>query len=395
MKIALLGYGTVGRGVDEIVRTRVPSVEVARILELPGRLTDPRMTSSFDEIVSDPAIELVVECMGGVEPARTYITAALAAGKHVVTSNKAVVAAHFAEFADAARAGGAGLYIEAAVGGGIPWIASVEKVRRIDEVTSFSGIMNGTTNYIVDAMRRHGADFDEVLAEAQRLGYAERDPSADVDGIDVLNKTIISASVAFDVACERNLPASGIRNLRASDLALFAARGRTVKLLGRGVCRDGRYAAAVEPVAVAADSLEASVPSNFNLVTLEGTTVGELKFYGQGAGSLPTGNAIVQDVLDCATGARRPAYDFTRPLSYDPALLRGDYVFRTEAALGGEPYGPGAVLVRDLTAAGARALLDEALAADPATFMAALPALGGSGADGAADAPASDPAQEG
>lgn len=376
MKIALLGYGTVGRGVDQIIAERVEGVEVTRILELPGRLSDPRMTASYDDILADGEVELVVECMGGVEPARTYIMAALESGRHVVTSNKAVVAAHFAEFAAASVASGAGLFVEAAVGGGVPWIASVEKVRRIDEVTSFSGIMNGTTNYIVDAMRRQGAEFDVVLAEAQRLGYAERDPSADIDGIDVLNKTIISASVAFGVACEKNLPASGIRNLTKADLELFAARGRTVKLLGRGVSSDGRYAAAVEPVAVAADSLEASVPGNFNLLTLDATTVGELKFYGQGAGSLPTGNAIVQDVLDCASGARRPVYDFTRPLSYDPMLLRADYVLRTTAALGdAEEFGPGALLVRDLTAEAARALLDEALAADPTTFMAALPAV--------------------
>ena len=372
MKIALLGYGTVGRGVDEIISSRVPQVEVARILELPDRITDARMTASFDDIVADPEVELVVECMGGVEPARTYIMSALQAGKHVVTSNKAVVAAHFAEFAAAAQMAGVGLYIEASVGGGIPWIAGIEKARRIDEVTSFMGIMNGTTNYIVDAMRRDGADFDAVLARAQELGYAERDPSADVDGIDVLNKTIITASVAFDVACEKNLPASGIRNLRLADLELFSARGRTVKLLGRGVSRDGRYAAAVEPVAVAAESLEANVPSNFNLVTLDATTVGELKFYGQGAGSLPTGNAIVQDVLDCATGARRPAYDFSRGLAYDPSLLRSDYVYRTSSAIGGEPYAPGAVLVCDLTSEAARALLAEALESDPSTFMAAL-----------------------
>lgn len=375
MKIALLGYGTVGRGVDQIISERVDGVEVARILELPDRLSDPRMTASYDDILADEKIELVVECMGGVEPARTYIMSALESGRHVVTSNKAVVAAHFREFAAASAATGAGLYVEAAVGGGVPWIASVEKVRRIDEVTSFSGIMNGTTNYIVDAMRRAGADFAEVLAEAQRLGYAERDPSADIDGIDVLNKTIISASVAFGVACEKGLPASGIRNLTKADLELFAAHGRTVKLLGRGVSEDGRYAAAVEPVAVAADSLEANVPGNFNLLSVYGATVGELKFYGQGAGSLPTGNAIVQDVLDCAGGVRRPVYDFTRPLAYDPTLLRADYVYRTTAALGdAEAFAPGAVVVRDLTAEAARALLDEALATDPTTFMAALPA---------------------
>lgn len=373
MRIALLGFGTVGRGVDQIISERVAGVEVARILELPDRLSDPRMTANFEDILSDPTIELVVECMGGLEPARGYILAALERGVHVVTSNKAVVAANLADFAAASRASGAALFVEAAVGGGVPWIASIEKVRRVDDVTSFSGIMNGTTNYIVDAMRHEGADFAEVLAEAQRQGYAERDPSADIDGIDVRNKTIISASVAFGVACEKDLPTSGIRNLTLADLELFAAYGRTVKLLGRGVCDGERYAVAVEPVAVAADSLWAAVPSNFNLLALEGTTVGELRFYGQGAGSLPTGNAIVQDVLDCAQGTRLPTYDLTAQLAYDPELMRSDYVFRTSAPVAGaESFGEGACVVRGLTAVAARAALDEALAHDPTTFMAAL-----------------------
>lgn len=281
MKIALLGYGTVGRGVDKIIGERVDDVEVSRILELPDRLSDPRMTSEYEDIVSDPEIGIVVECMGGIEPAHAFIMRALEAGKHVVTSNKAVVAAHFAEFAACALEHGVSLFIEASVGGGIPWIAGIEKVRRVDEVTSFSGIMNGTTNYIVYAMLKKGADFGEVLAEAQSLGYAERDPSADIDGIDVKNKTVITASVAFDVACEKDIPVSGIRNLTKADLDLFGERGLTVKLLGRGVQQDGRYAVAVEPVAVPLESLEANVPGNFNLVTLDATTVGELKFYGR------------------------------------------------------------------------------------------------------------------
>lgn len=373
MKIALLGYGTVGRGVDQIIAERVASVEVARILELPDRITDPRMTSNYDEIVADPDIDLVVECMGGIEPAHTFIMRALASGKHVVTSNKAVVAAHFAEFAEAALYNRVSLFIEASVGGGIPWIAGIEKARRIDEISSFKGIMNGTTNYIVYSMQKNGAEFADVLAEAQQLGYAERDPSADIDGIDVANKTIITASAAFDVACTHDLPVSGIRNLTKADLDLFAERGLSVKLLGRGVQQDGSYAVAVEPVALPLSSLEANVPSNFNLVTLDGATVGELKFYGQGAGSLPTGNAVVQDVIDCARGVRAPEYDFSRGLAYDPELLRADYVIRaSEAPEGAVPYAPGAWLVRDVTAAGARALLDAALASDPTAFMAAL-----------------------
>ena len=374
MKIAVLGYGTVGKGVDRIISERVSGVEVSRILELPDRLTDPRMTSDYAQIVEDDDIAVVVECMGGLEPAHTFILDALAKGKSVVTSNKAVVAAYFDEFVRQANATDASLLIEASVGGGIPWIASIEKVRRIEDVQSFSGIMNGTTNYIVYSMLKDGADFAEVLSKAQELGFAERDPTADIDGIDVRNKTIISASVAFDVACTQDLPVSGIRNLTKYDLSLFGSRGLTVKLIGRGVQDNGRYAVSVEPVAVSTSTLEANVPTNFNLVTLDAPSIGQLKFYGQGAGSLPTGNAIVQDILDCVAG-RRPTYDFSRGLTYDPAMLHGPYVFRTEATIPGSTfYEPGAVIVNDLTATQARAMLDDALKSDPTTFMAAVSA---------------------
>lgn len=373
MKIGLLGHGTVGRGVDDVIRERVPSVEVKRILELPDRLTDSRMTADINDIVSDPEIELVVECMGGIEPAHDFIVRALNAGKHVVTSNKAVVAAHFAEFVRLADEHGVSFLVEAAVGGGVPWIASVDKMRRIDEISSFAGIMNGTTNYIIDNMRRSGVDFDIALARAQELGYAERDPSADIDGIDVANKTIISACVAFDVDCVRDLPVTGIRTLTKADLDLFAKRNLTVKLFGRGVCSDGRYAVSVEPVAVSLDSLEAAVPTNFNIVSVIGDTVGPLKFYGQGAGSLPTGNAIVQDVLDVVEG-RHQHYDFTRDLTYDPTLLRTDYVIRSSVRpANAEQWYAGAWIVRDLDAVAACEMIRDIWSEDPSAFMAAFP----------------------
>ncbi len=372
MDIAILGYGTVGKGVGEIIASKTPGISVKRILELPDRLTDPRMTSDYGDILSDGAIELVVECMGGIEPAHTFICQALSAGKHVVTSNKAVVAAHFAEFAQLAADNGVSLYIEASVGGGIPWIAGIDKARRTDTISSFMGIMNGTTNYIVYSMDKAGIDFADALRDAQEKGYAERDPSADIDGIDVANKTIITASIAFDCPCVRDLPVTGIRNLSKRDMELFAKHGRIVKLIGRGVQDAGRYAVAVEPMAMETSSLEANVPANFNLVTLVGDTVGELKFYGQGAGMLPTGNAVVQDVLDCAEGIRR-SYDFSSGCTYDPDLLRSDYVLRTTASVdAGEPYDEGMRLFRGLTAVEAKELLAATIENDPAAIIVAL-----------------------
>ena len=372
MDIAILGYGTVGKGVGDIIDRKTPGISVKRILELPDRLVEPRMTANYDEIIGDDSIELVVECMGGIEPAHTFICRALAAGKHVVTSNKAVVAAHFAEFVELAKANGVSLYIEASVGGGIPWIAGIAKARRTDTISSFMGIMNGTTNYIIDSMCKSGIDFDEALREAQEMGYAERDPSADIDGIDVANKTIISASVAFDCACTRELPVTGIRNLLKSDMDFFATHNRTIKLIGRGVQRDGEYAVAVEPVALKSSSLEAHVPMNFNLVTLVGDTVGELKFYGQGAGMMPTGNAIVQDIIDCAEGQRR-TYNFSAGAAYNPELLVSDYVLRTSVTpMWGDVFGENMWLLHSRTAVEARALYDSALEQDPSAFIVAL-----------------------
>ena len=373
MRAAVLGNGVVGRGVVQICDEGVPQIDIVRILDLPERCEGERMTPSFDDIIADESIEAVVECMGGLEPARTYIMAALEAGKHVVTSNKAVVAANFAAFAQAAEHSGASLLIEATTGGGIPWIASIAKARRIDRISEFSGIMNGTTNYIIDQMSKAGLEFSDVLARAQELGYAERDPSADIDGIDVANKTIISAGVAFGVACKPDLPVSGIRNLTKADMDMLAERGLSVRLIGRGVCDGHGYAACVEPVALPQRSLEANVPDNFNLVSLVGQTIGELKFYGQGAGSLPTGNAMVQDLLDCASGVRM-RYDLSSGLSWDATLICGDYLLRTTADIDGDgALAPGAVILHGVTSEQAHEALAIALEQDPHALLVALP----------------------
>lgn len=403
MNVAILGYGTVGRGVDQIISSRLEDMAVTRILELPDRLSDARMTSDFSEIVADSSIDAIVECMGGLEPARSYILQALCAGKSVVTSNKAVVAAYMDEFIDAAREHNAALFIEATCGGGVPWISSIQKARRIDDIHSFHGIMNGTTNYIVDAMERQNKDFAEVLAKAQELGYAERDPSADIDGIDVCNKTLIAARVAFGIQPKKNIPVSGIRNLTKEDLDFLATQGRSIRLLGRGYRDGNRYALAVEPVAVDISSLEAHVPSNFNLLTLEATTVGELRFYGQGAGMLPTGNAMVQDLLDLQAQIT-PSYEIDTRLSYDASLLTSDYMLRTslpfeevkqlvsaeatvsaeqaasaeglaslEQAAPAEQLAPERCVLKALTSETAHVLLGQILLTDPQAFMAAFP----------------------
>ena len=375
MKIGLLGYGTVGSAVARIVEQRCPELEVARILVLPEFLTEPRMTANFDDIVNDPAIDVVVEAIGGIEPAHTYIARALAAGKHVVTSNKAVVAAHLEEFIGLADKHGVHLYVEACVGGGIPWIASILKARRIDEVTSFSGILNGTSNYLLDRMAREGVEFDEVLADAQRLGLAEADPSADIDGYDLKNKAVITAAACFGTLCRLDLPCFGIRTLTTELLGRLREKGLMVKFMLHGRASGTGYAAAVEPTLMASGSVEAAVPENYNIATLEGATIGTLKFYGQGAGGDPTGNAVVQDLLDCAEG-RPQALELTRELAWEPELLRCDHVIAVneEAAAAlpadAEPFAEGMYLVPGRTHEELAAIMAQVAEKDPAPFAA-------------------------
>lgn len=375
MRIALLGAGTVGGGVIEIVDSAVPSLEVVKILTLPNTYEDPRVTYDIKDIVEDPTIDCVVEAMGGLEPAHSFIMRCLNAGKSVVTANKAVVAAYLPEFSQAASKAGVGFFVEASSGGGIPWIAAIEKARRTDTITQISGILNGTSNYIIYRMATLGASFDEVLKEAQALGYAEADPSADIDGIDVVNKCIISTTLAFNTLCRRDIPVMGIRNLAKEDLEAFGAMGYGVRLMARAT-QDGQgYAAAVEPVLVPAASLEANVPDNFNLATLVGNFVGPLKFFGQGAGALPTGDAIVQDLLDCAAG-QKPVYPREECLAWKPELLTSSYLVRTQAQdllpEGAQVQESGLVLLDGLTAVAAAGLCQKLLSQDPTTFMAAL-----------------------
>jgi homoserine dehydrogenase len=373
MNVGLLGFGTVGKGVATIIDELDGPLKLVRFLSLPGTFEDARGTSNYQDFLADKSIEVVVEAMGGIEPARTYILDALNAGKSVVTANKAVVAACLEEFAAAAAASGATLLVEATSGGGIPWIVNLERVKRIDAISEISGILNGTSNYIIDRMHKAGLTFEAALKEAQDLGYAERDPSADIDGIDVKNKTIISSTVAFDSLCRSDIPVVGIRNLSKEFMDAVHELGYGVRLMAHAVACEGAYAACVMPTLLPIESVEANVPDNFNIATCVGTTVGPLKFYGQGAGSLPTGNAIVQDLLDLEAG-KKQTFALEEHLTWAPELLTRNYLVSTVAALpqDGKKKGAGLVELEGLTAVDAAALYEELLVQDPHAFIAAI-----------------------
>ena len=303
MRIGLLGFGVVGRGVYDIVADK-PDIEVVKVCCLEDvSLPDVVVTKNFQDILEDDTIDTVVEAMGGVHPAYEFVRAAMEAGKHIVTSNKALVASCYDELLPLAAEKGLKFRCTAAVGGGIGWLSEVERSRRVQTICQVGGIMNGTCNYILDNMTRKGLDYNVVLKEAQALGYAEANPSTDVDGIDTWHKVILSSNIAFGVTVNRDqVPVAGISKISAADVENFKAHGYTCKLISTGKHVVGKYSVYVHPTLVPSDALEANVPMNYNLITLVGNTSGRMSFYGQGAGRYPTAFNVVQDLVDLLEG---------------------------------------------------------------------------------------------
>ena len=303
MKIGLLGFGVVGRGVYDIITSRA-DMQVTKILCLEDiSLPDAQAVKSFDEIVNDETIDTVVEAIGGLHPAYEFVRAAMEAGKNVITSNKALVANFYDELLPLSVEKGVMLRCTASVGGGIGWLSELERVRRVEAVDRVGGIMNGTCNYILDAMARMDLSYEEALGRAQALGYAEADPSTDIDGIDTWHKLIVSANIAFGVSLDiSGIPAAGIRNITKKDMDTFKKHGLLCKLISTGKYADGVYSAYVQPTLIPLTAPEAAVPMNYNLITLEGDISGRQSFFGQGAGRYPTAYNVVQDCADFLNG---------------------------------------------------------------------------------------------
>ncbi|MBQ9794010.1 MAG: homoserine dehydrogenase [Clostridia bacterium] len=301
--IAILGFGVVGGGVYQVLRNH-PEVDVKYILDLrkfPGHPLEDRVTTDLEMILADPAVEVVVETLGGIDIAFKFSKAALLAGKSVVTSNKAVVDAHGKELEELALAQGVSYLYEASVGGGIPIIRPLRDCFTADKITKICGILNGTTNYILTRMGETGCTMEAALKEAQALGYAEQDPTADVEGYDTARKICILAGLAFG----KHIPYTAIPHLEGitsvTDTHIKEARelGYTIKLLGSAeLVEEGRVRIVVAPHLVPAGNLLSAVSAVFNAVSVTGDAVGETVFYGQGAGSLPTASAVACDILE-------------------------------------------------------------------------------------------------
>lgn len=331
MKIAVMGHGTVGKCLVNLLDQA--GKEVAYILELPDKCKERRMVSDVNIIMDDASVELVVDALPAVHPSYEFMKEALLHGKNVVTSNKAALCFGFEELMGLADSHGVSLRYEASCGGTIPCIDEAENLSSTNEVTACYGIMNGTTNYILDKMIRQGADFGEALKEAQKLGYAEADPTADLSGYDVKNKLVILSNTAYHGYVVSDFPVCGIELIGSTVLKALEQEGKAVKLLGMSVREGDRYALGVAPVILSAGSLETGVPKNFNMFTLRTDHAGEVKLYGQGAGGVPTADAMMRDIIRIENGSAGKA-DFSKRLTYAPELLTGTGYFGTETEKG-------------------------------------------------------------
>ena len=321
MKIALLGFGTVGSGVYEGVRY-LNNVEVSHILD--RHLRTALSTNRFEDIMGDSAVELVVEAMGGLHPAYEYAVAVLQSGRHFVTANKQLVSACGKELVALARKHGVAFLYSAACGGGIPFLSNLAAAHSSDCIAALGGILNGTTNYILDAMTMRGADYLAVLSEAQMLGYAERDPSGDVEGFDTMRKLVLACAVGLGVFVrEEDIPTFGISRIMPADIANATRKGCVLKLCASAAMDETGLSACVEPTLISQSAPEAAIHNNLNYAWYCGEACGKMNFSGQGAGKLPTASNILRDITGILGGQR-----YLTDTDCHEADVRRDFVHR-------------------------------------------------------------------
>jgi homoserine dehydrogenase len=342
--IALFGLGTVGYGTYKILSSNREviknscglDIEVLHILEKNAeRVNELRVPKSLvsvdlNNVINNKDISIVCEFFGGIEPARSFLIAALKAGKSVVTANKELLAKHWQELEEAAQEGGGGLYYEASCVGGVPIIRTLTASLQGDNILQIMGIFNGTTNYILSCMSDHGREYSDVLKEAQALGYAEANPSADVDGFDSMYKLSILASLAFNKKVSlAKIYREGISKITKEDINHGKEFGFTLKLLAIAKQSDGKIEARVHPAFLDNSHPLASVKGSFNAVMLNGDNVGDIMLYGRGAGDLPTGSAIVSDIIYCANQTKHKRFNFKETSAFNDDFVCKYYIRMT------------------------------------------------------------------
>ena len=377
LNIGLLGLGTIGSGIYEHLLKR-DDIHVVRILELlrhPG--LEHLETSDYNEILNDPEIDTVIELIGGMEPAHTFTVQALKAGKNVVSANKLMLSHHMEEILTLARDMGVHYRYDASVGGSIPFLYNLMRHRSADKLTAISGIVNGTTNLILDSMQREGRGFEDVLAEAQREGYAEAKPAAEVDGIEAQCKIIIASTVAYQrYVRPEDVDTEGIRHITGADIIHFKQLDKVCRLIARSTLNaDGTVSAYVEPTLVASDATEAAVHLNNNTITVTGEYFGQHTFQGQGAGKDPTAFAVelgLRDILDGVSPRLNPIPRGYAEVNNIEAVH--PYYVRTAAALDipARPLADGVCITQPVSV---RAMHDMAVKlreTDPGLFFAGI-----------------------
>ena len=378
MVVAILGHGTVGGGVYELLKNR-SDITVKYVLDRsPIAELGAVSVTDFSTILNDGEVDTVVEVMGGLEPAHEYMVAAMRAGKNIVTANKHLLAAYYDELTTLAKETGIGFRTSAAVGGGIPWLPNLQRLKRIGAVNEICGIMNGTTNYILSMMHKKGYDYESVLHDAQSFGYAEADPTADIEGYDIQRKLMISANIAFDASLTEQVPAAGIAGITREDIAGFNEMGYVCKLYATAKrVADGAILAVVEPTLFKAETLEAAVPANYNLITAVSEYAGRQSFFGEGAGRWPTAAAVVQDLLDLCERKQGFYTQLSQPLPSNNMCEERRYYVRYIVDtwfMDGcveKRWGNG-VLTRPVSPAQMHSWYVEARSNDPGIFFAAL-----------------------
>lgn len=325
MNISILGFGTVGRGVYEMI-CKAEGMKARKVLVLPVECTESFMVTSIDEIVNDKETDVVVECMGGIHPAFEFASACLKAGKSFVTSNKALVAEFGIELEALAREKNVSFLFSAACGGAIPVLHNISVASQTDTIIRCGGILNGTTNFILTNMQDNGKDYKEALSEAQKLGYAEADPTADVSGMDTLRKVMLLSSVSFSSFPTENLCCEGIENFSKEVADYVKERDLSVRLMGFcGKTENGIYAY-VEPVVVPSLAVEASISSNINFAWYEGQNSGFIGLMGQGAGRYPTASAVLRDLSAVMEGKKSMIGPCCKKIKADNSGILNSYL---------------------------------------------------------------------
>jgi homoserine dehydrogenase len=332
IRVGLIGFGTVGKGLANALLAQkerllqktgtvfvLSTVADIALQSLPDEFSGVTLTQDANDIFSDPKIDIVVELIGGMEPAKTFMLKAIESGKHIVTANKALLSVHGQEIFQAAAKNNVEVGFEASVGGGIPVIKALKEGLVANRINYIKGIMNGTANYILSQMTDHGTPFQEVLKEAQKLGYAEADPTYDVEGIDTAHKLAILMTIAYGMKVHLDdITVEGISNIEPIDIQFARKFGYRIKLLAISRNHGDHIEARVHPTMVPEDHMLATINGAFNGIQFQGDTVGDVLLYGQGAGMMPTGSAVAADVVDIGRNIINGCINRVPALSYLP-----------------------------------------------------------------------------